>query len=130
MKKVPMLLWALLLCVCLVACDEPTTTTQPTKPTASSTEPSTVPTEPSTVPAEPTAAPTEPTASYTEPATVPTEPVEPSTAPTNPKTEMVWIPKTGEKYHTNSSCSNMKDPSQVTKEEAESRGYEPCKRCH
>lgn len=46
MKKVPMLLWALLLCVCLAACDEPTTTTQSTEPTASSTEPTTVPSEP------------------------------------------------------------------------------------
>ena len=46
MKKVPMLLWALLLCVCLAACDEPTTTTQPTEPTTSSTEPTTVPSEP------------------------------------------------------------------------------------
>lgn len=43
--------------------------------------------------------------------------------------KMVWIPKSGSKYHSNSGCSNMKNPSQVTKEEAESRGYEPCKKC-
>lgn len=42
-------------------------------------------------------------------------------------TEMVWIPKAGSKYHRKSSCSNMKNPSQVTKGEAERRGYEPCK---
>ena len=44
-------------------------------------------------------------------------------------TEMVWIPKTGSKYHRKSSCSNMKNPSQVSKSVAESRGFEPCKKC-
>lgn len=42
---------------------------------------------------------------------------------------LVWIPKSGSKYHRNSSCSNMKDPSQVTVTEAIRLGYEPCKRC-
>lgn len=44
--------------------------------------------------------------------------------------EMVWIPKSGSKYHNNENCSNMKNPTQVTKEEAEDRGYEPCKKCY
>ena len=44
--------------------------------------------------------------------------------------EMVWIPKSGSKYHSNENCSNMKNPTQVTKEEAEDRGYEPCKKCY
>jgi len=43
---------------------------------------------------------------------------------------MVWIPQSGSKYHSRADCSNMNNPSQVTKEEAESMGYEPCKRCH
>ena len=46
------------------------------------------------------------------------------------KEQMVWIPKSGSKYHSKASCSNMKDPSQVTKSEAEKRGYTPCKKCH
>lgn len=41
----------------------------------------------------------------------------------------VWVPKTGSKYHSRSGCSNMKNPSQVTKQEAERQGYEPCKKC-
>lgn len=45
-------------------------------------------------------------------------------------TVMVWIPKTGTKYHSRSGCSNMKNPSQVTKEEAVRMGYEPCKKCY
>lgn len=43
---------------------------------------------------------------------------------------MVWIPQSGSKYHIRSGCSNMKNPSQVTQSEAESMGYEPCKKCY
>ena len=44
---------------------------------------------------------------------------------------MVWIPTNGgTKYHSNSGCSNMKDPIQVTKSEAVSQGFDACKRCH
>ena len=42
---------------------------------------------------------------------------------------MVWIPKTGKKYHSKSSCSNMKDPEQVPLSEAEWRGFTACKKC-
>lgn len=48
----------------------------------------------------------------------------------NPQEEMVWIPQSGKKYHSNSSCSGMENPSQVTKSEAENRGYTPCQRCY
>lgn len=43
---------------------------------------------------------------------------------------MVWVPQSGSKYHSTSSCSGMKAPSQVTKAEAERQGYTPCKRCY
>ncbi len=43
---------------------------------------------------------------------------------------MVWIPKTGSKYHRNASCSNMKNPTQVTLSQAQKQGYEPCKKCY
>ena len=42
----------------------------------------------------------------------------------------VWIPRTGSKYHSSSSCSNMKSPSKVKKSEAISRGYTPCSKCY
>lgn len=42
---------------------------------------------------------------------------------------MVWIPNSGKKYHSYSGCSNMKNPSQVTKSQAESMGFTPCKKC-
>lgn len=43
---------------------------------------------------------------------------------------MVWIPRTGSKYHSRSSCSNMKNPSQVPLSQAQASGYEPCKKCY
>ncbi|MCM1172114.1 MAG: hypothetical protein NC393_08290 [Clostridium sp.] len=59
-----------------------------------------------------------------------TEAVTETEAPTTEYVEMVWIPNTGSKYHSRSSCSNMDNPTQVTRESAESMGYTPCKRCH
>ena len=44
--------------------------------------------------------------------------------------EMVWIPNTGQRYHTNKKCSGMKNPSYVTIEEAIRRGFTPCKKCY
>lgn len=43
---------------------------------------------------------------------------------------LVWIPQNGKKYHSNSGCSNMKNPSQVTQSTAEAQGYTPCKKCY
>lgn len=45
-------------------------------------------------------------------------------------TETVWVSATGKKYHRKSSCSNMKNPSQISKSDAINRGYEPCKKCY
>lgn len=47
-----------------------------------------------------------------------------------PQEEMVWIPSSGSKYHSNSSCSGMNNPRQVTLSDAQSMGYTPCKKCH
>ena len=43
---------------------------------------------------------------------------------------MVWIPRTGEKYHLSSICSGMKNPSYVTLTKAIQDGYEPCSKCY
>ena len=45
-------------------------------------------------------------------------------------TEMVWIPQTGKRYHRNKSCSGMKNPSEVTVEEAADFGFTPCGNCY
>ena len=44
--------------------------------------------------------------------------------------KMVWIPESGTKYHSKASCSGMKNPAQVTLDEAIAMGYTACKRCH
>ncbi len=70
---------------------------------------------------KPTSAPTP------EPTPEPTEaPLQESTV----SETMVWIPQSGSKYHSNSSCSNMKNPSRVTLSDAVAWGYEPCKKCY
>lgn len=99
-----------------------------------------IPTQsPTPVPTEtPTPDPTvEPTLEPTE-APVPTETPFPSTtAEQNQVTQstgnqaLVWIPTHGgSKYHSNSSCSNMVDPIQITADEAIAQGFTTCKKCY
>ena len=64
----------------------------------------------------------------TQPA--PTQPTPTQPAPAQPQESMVWIPKSGKKYHDNANCSNMKNPSQVTVSQAISAGYTPCSKCY
>lgn len=63
--------------------------------------------------------------------TQPPETDPPETEPQCAGTEdtMVWIPKSGKKYHSYAGCSGMKNPRQVTKDEAEDLGYTPCSKC-
>ena len=46
------------------------------------------------------------------------------------KSDMVWIPNSGAKYHKSASCSGMKNPSHVSLSTAKARGYTPCKKCY
>ena len=72
----------------------------------------------------------------------PTEPPAPTDAPTpEPEPEqpalsgadaiLVWVPvHGGTKYHSDPGCSNMKDPRQVTQQQAMAEGFAPCKKCY
>lgn len=42
----------------------------------------------------------------------------------------VWIPKSGKKYHSTDTCSNMKNPARVTLDAAKTAGYGPCSKCN
>ncbi len=42
---------------------------------------------------------------------------------------LVWVSKTGKKYHSDSGCSGMKSPRSLTREDAIRQGYQPCKKC-
>lgn len=44
--------------------------------------------------------------------------------------EMVWVSKTGKKYHSSSTCSNMKNPSQISLSSAKARGLTACSKCY
>lgn len=55
---------------------------------------------------------------------------EPQVQEAQPSTDMVWVPQSGSKYHSNSSCSGMKNPRQISKEDAIAQGYEPCSKCY
>lgn len=64
-----------------------------------------------------------------EAGTTGTEVVVPATEDT--QGNLVWVPtKGGKKYHSKSSCSDMEDPMQVTKEHAEANHYTACKKCY
>ncbi len=56
-----------------------------------------------------------------------------SVASTEHTAKMVWIPNSGTsktvKYHSHSDCSGMKNPKQISLEEAKKIDYKPCKRC-
>lgn len=43
---------------------------------------------------------------------------------------MVWVPKSGKKYHSNKSCSNMKNPKQMDINDAIAAGYGACSKCY
>lgn len=104
------------------------------KPTSEPTiEPTTEPTITPTL--EPTVEPNpEPTVAPTpEPTPVPTQaPIQATEAPSVDNTigTQVYISETGSKYHSKSSCSNMKNPRQVSLSQAQSMGLQPCKKCH
>lgn len=51
-------------------------------------------------------------------------------ADTESQEEMVWVPNTGSKYHSNPNCSNMDNPREEPISEAKSEGFTPCKKCY
>ena len=51
-------------------------------------------------------------------------------APATPKSDIVWLSKTGDKYHIDSTCGNMKDPVESTLEEAIAQGRTACSKCY
>ena len=47
-----------------------------------------------------------------------------------PSATLVWVPRSGSKYHKKSTCSNMKNPIQVTIDAAIECGFTPCSKCN
>ncbi len=110
-----------------------TTTTVTTSTTTSTTTSATSSTTASSTTITITTTTTIPTTTTTTTTTTATTTTTTTTtaAPTDNNVEaLVWIPQSGAKYHSKASCSNMKNPSQVSKSEAIGLGYEPCKKCY
>ena len=103
----------------------PASSQEPQEPAAAS-EPA-APAASERAPAASSEAAVAPAPVVTEPA-----PAAPAPAPAQPQQQevMVWISATGSKYHSRASCSNMKNPSQVTLEQAQALGLTPCKKCY
>lgn len=147
MRKIKRILLIFLFCLYLTSCaetpadmelfDPVTATDQIQDEVLSAQQTDTVPTMhiTQTTSEATTEVTTEATTQPTEETTAPTEP-EPQTEPIandpEPESEnMVWIPtKGGKKYHAKATCSGMKGPEEVTKDEAISRGFTPCKKCY
>lgn len=47
-----------------------------------------------------------------------------------PVSATVWLSRTGTKYHSNPSCSNMKNPIEATEDEAIAAGRTACSKCY
>lgn len=60
--------------------------------------------------------------SETQPAT--------NTQATVPVTNTVWLSRTGSKYHSSPSCSNMKNPTETSLDNAIAQGRTPCSKCY
>lgn len=63
-------------------------------------------------------------------ATTRQETTQPITHSSSDNTETVWIPQSGKKYHCKSTCSGMKEPTEVTLQEAIDLGYTACGKCY
>ena len=90
-----------------------------------SIEESIIPTKKPVETAKPTSKPTpEPT-----PKPTPKPTPEPTEEPI-PQSQVVWLSRTGTKYHSNPNCGNIKNPIKSTLDEAIASGREPCKKCY
>lgn len=118
-----------------VPAEQPTATLEPTEPPEPTERATTTPkpTEKPTATLDPTKAPAEePTE---EPVVIPeeTEDQEEPERPEEseePEGEIVWISGSGSRYHADPNCSDMANPSQISKSDAEARGRKPCKTCY
>ncbi|BCZ46908.1 competence protein ComE [Clostridium gelidum] len=54
-----------------------------------------------------------------------------NTTSANQNEEMVWVAnKTAKVYHSTKTCSNMKNPTQMSLADAQAKGLTPCSKCH
>lgn len=61
-----------------------------------------------------------------------TEPIQQAPVQQDQTGQMVWIASSGNgtKYHSNPNCSRMKNPVQISIQDAQNQGYGPCSKCY
>lgn len=65
-----------------------------------------------------------------KPQPAPSKPTPQKPEPTPPPvTETVYVTKSGKAFHRTSTCSNMKRPIAISRQDAISKGYKPCSKC-
>ncbi len=145
-KRVLSLILAMCLLFCITGCSEtyelqntsseipviitstPTITSQTI--TWVTSEPATTSDDVSSVPVSSEKTLTSAKSASSKPATVTSKPATVTSKPAETTNSKVWISKSGKKYHAYAGCSNMKNPTQVTKSEAEQKGLTPCSKCY
>ena len=121
----------------------PTKKATPTPTETSTPTPTATPTETPTPTATPTPEPTIEAAAEETVETQAAEETQPAVTAEEPQVtevpqesdpyggQLVWISETGSKYHNKNNCGRMNPDRayQMTRENAEAQGYEPCKKC-
>lgn len=64
-----------------------------------------------------------------KPSSLSQKPTSSVTSSVTSNSKMVWVTKTGKKYHRISNCGNAKSAIQVTQKDAETLGLAPCGNC-
>lgn len=119
-KKLPRLLPLMLICLALSSCTSPELAeVSPSPSPAPSVSLAPSPSSPSAPPSSSTRS----TASASAPTSSPTA------IPATQATAYVYVSQYGTKYHSSSTCSNMKTARQITKDDATASGYTACSKC-
>ena len=128
-RLLPLLLSLALLCACTAGTPDHSPGVSPTEPSPSQVQSSVSPT--------PAAVVSEPSPSQTAPVPLPSPSASPvseapvtDTAEEAPVEVVVYVTKTGEKYHSDGCQYLRKSQISISLDDARASGYTPCSKCH
>lgn len=128
-RLLPLLLSLALLCACTAGTPDHSPGVSPTEPSPSQVQSSVSPT--------PAAVVSEPSPSQTAPVPLPSPSASPvseapvtDTAEEEPVEVVVYVTKTGEKYHSDGCQYLRKSQISISLDDARASGYTPCSKCH
>lgn len=141
-RLLPLLLSLALLCACTAGTPDHSPNVSPSEPqpsqVQSSVSPSPSPSETAPSKIQPSVSPTpaavlpEPSPSQTAPVPLPSPSAAPvtDTAEEEPVEVVVYVTKTGEKYHSDGCQYLSKSRIPISLDDAKADGYTPCSKCH